>query len=229
MEPDWQKMKASGLRFVIAKACEGNGERGDFSDVLDPVYRLTCARVRAFGMLPGTYQFVEPLPTDPEHPGRDPKEQAKAHFQKTLGAWVPGDLTHFCDAEWPEVNAWQRWGVGPSFLREWLLTYLDTYSGLLGRAMGLYTYPVWAAAAGLHDDPRFAPYPLWLADYPDAYKRVAPPDGAAPRAFPPWAGWSVWQHSGGGLLLPLATGASVPVDGNVIADEASLGRILLAA
>lgn len=77
----------------------------------------------------------------------------------------------------------------------------------------LYTYPYWWSAVGGAQEPAFAEYPLWMADY-------TPPLNV-PK---PWMKAAIWQK-GGGKTLKLPGG--VPVDEDEISDEDTLSALMV--
>lgn len=181
----WATLKSSGIDFVFAKAWTGN-------DGGDPYYTSNVQNATDAGLSVGSYMFLYPLPNAPGHVNRDPAEQAKLHFSHCVTSCVAGD------AEWPEKNDWQKWGIDANFINDWLLTYMQTYTALAGRSPLIYTYPYWAQAVSFRQD--FAQYQLWLASYEPQ-----------PATVSPWGvdGWTVWQDSGGtSFRLP----SGVPCD-----------------
>jgi len=209
---DWVTIATRGTRFVVAKCGNGN-ERPD------PIFPSNVEHAEAGGLVVGAYHFLFPaLPSGPGLPtGRDPAEQARAHFAQCAGLGSgKGELTAFADLEWPRPEAWGkpldgvvgRPTVTRQSVREWTLAYLVEYSRLQGRPMGLYA-DRWFLEC-LQPSAEFAAYPLWLAEY-------------GPKVDPvgPWAGWSAWQTSGGGGRLP----SGAPVDTDEIADEDTFAKL----
>lgn len=202
---DWEAMAKAGVRFVYLRCGVGN-------DGPDGRWAANVAGASAAGIAVGAYHFAYPIPHC------DPALQAQSHLA-ACSAWgsKAGELPPALDLEWPTQvadsprNAWPYWGCSPDQIRAWALTYLDVAAGLYGTTPLLYTYPdFWHQIAGA-TEPRFAHYPLWLAQYANQ-----------PHPLGPWAGWTVWQQSGGGGRLP----SGAPVDVDAIADEATFTSLL---
>jgi GH25 family lysozyme M1 (1,4-beta-N-acetylmuramidase) len=207
-----QTLRQRGTRFLITKA--GNGNAG-----IDPDCAGNLANGRAAGLVVGLYDFpFGGLPNDPAHPNRDPVDQARLHHNQSAGLVLPGDLLPFADAEWPRPEAWGKplVGVGGSpvvtgpGLRTWYRAYLDERCRLLGRMPGIYFDEQFMRA--LAPDPSFATSVPWIASWAPYVRPISP-----------WAGWSIWQTSGGGGHLP----DGAPIDTDVIADEATLASLLI--
>ncbi|HEY2515691.1 MAG TPA: glycoside hydrolase family 25 protein [Polyangiaceae bacterium] len=217
---DWPKVAASGVRFVMRKCGNGN-------NAPDPGFADDVAGARAAGLAVGAYHVGFPLPSAPEHPGRDAADQAKAHFAacKGLGSQA-GELPPALDLEWPVPGTpeWAKYGCTPDQVRAWAIAYLEAAETLWGRLPIVYDgFPIYWQQIGGASEPRFGRYPLWVVNYPEQYKGAIPPDGASPPIPGPWSAWTLWQHSGGGQRLP--SGAAV--DGNVFCgDEEAFAGLL---
>jgi lysozyme len=191
---------ASGVRFAYLKGGNGN-------DGVDPMLRQNARGCAAAGIPFGVYGFFYPLPNRYSGDTRDPVAQANAHWGACLdlGAQLPPAL----DLEWPSPESWVRWGVTAEEAKARALAYLVKMEALSGRTPLVYTYPYFAKALGFTDE--FIRYPLWLASY-----------SKDPAPIEPWAGWTIWQQTGGGGKLP----SGAPVDTNVIADESTLAGLV---
>jgi lysozyme len=197
---DYVAEAATGIQFVIAKCGNGN-------DGFDPDYSLNITNATAAGLYTACYNFVYPLPPNPNLPSRNPAVQAQMHF--TAAGNVP---VHTIDIEWPAPGPdWQKWNVSASSINDWCLAYLETYTSLLGKKPLIYTYPFFASAVKFTSD--FAQYPLWIASYE--------PTPAIPS---PWTSWVLWQTTGGGGKL--TNGAPVDTD---VALDLSLWNVAPAA
>jgi len=195
-EVDFHWLVQQGFQFVIVKCFTGN-------DGKDSKYDENVAKARAAGLKVAAYHFIYPLPTDDAHPTRDPKVQAKLHYD------AAGDVSVVaCDLEWPVPQEWAtKWNVNANFIKQWTLTYLAEYERLSGKRMILYTYPNFAQILQLSANPEFAQYPLWIASYTN------------PPTIPhPWTDYVLWQDGGGtsGHKLTLPNG--IPVDSDVAKD-----------
>jgi GH25 family lysozyme M1 (1,4-beta-N-acetylmuramidase) len=183
---DFVTMKNNGTDFIIAKCTQGN-------DGGDPCFLNNIKNAQAAGLAVAAYHFVYCLPNAPGHINRDPVDQANLHFKAANG--IPA----FCDAEWPEIQNWAQWNTNANQINQWLLTYLQTYSALMGRPMPIYTFPNFAQTVGFTSE--FTNYELWIASY----------DDNTPLIPSPWTTYSVWQNSGG-TTAKLPNGAPVDTD-----------------
>jgi lysozyme len=190
---DFGWVKDQGFQFVIVKCFTGN-------DGKDPNYDKNIAGARAAGLKVAAYHFLYPLPADPAHPTRNPKVQAKMHYE------AAGDISFVvADLEWPEPANWNKWHVDANFIKQWARTYLEEYERLSGKRMLLYTYPAFAKLLQL--EPEFAKYPLWIASYT-----------TTPAIPKPWMDWVLWQDGGGTAGHKLTLPNGIPVDSNVAKD-----------
>jgi lysozyme len=208
---DWAKLYASGVRFTFVKCGNGN-------DAPDPSFAPEANAAKAAGLVVGAYHAVFPLPTDPAHPGRDPRDQARAHFAQCVGfGSLDGELPPAMDLEWPVPGSeeWIKYGCSTSQVKRWALAYLDECEQLYGCLPVLYDgFPVFWEEINGPAEPRFARYPLWRVDYR--------PNPVTPK---PWGDWTFWQTTGGGGRLP--NGA--PVDTDLFnGDEAALAAFACA-
>jgi GH25 family lysozyme M1 (1,4-beta-N-acetylmuramidase) len=172
--PDYAKVKASGVTFVIAKATEGVG-------YTDPTYARNRAAIRDAGLIPGAYHFLRGT--------HDGPSQAEA-FVRTADPHA----IHALDVECLEdVHKLNRHLDVPGFLHR--------YRELLpGRTILIYTgRDFWTACAGTAT-PGTTYGPLWAAGaVPNAYVRAAgslptqwASTGGHPTSGLPWAGWTSW-------------------------------------
>lgn len=202
----WDAVAARGTRFAVCKC--GNGNDGH-----DPTFDGNVAGARAAGLVVGVYHFVYcGLPDAVGHPGRDPIDQAQAHYVASGGLGSkPGDLLPCIDLEWPAPQDWAKWGVNASMILAWVRAYLGKAEALHGRTPIVYTYPDFAAHVGFTPD--FARYPLWLA----AYDNIP--------VLAPWSGYSILQTAGGTpsalsrrFQQPTTLPNGVPVDTDIMQD-----------
>lgn len=210
-DADWEII-ANRYGFVYIENGLGNDRPSSTFDQF-------VAQAKNVGIRCGAYNFVEPLPTEPTRPGRDPREQAKAHFASCKGlGTAPGDLMVMTDLEYPAPDLWGKpvpnvpnSVVNSTFVHDWILTYQDEAKAQWGYYPILYSYRYFLAKLG--PSPDYAAFLLWLADYSDA-----------PHVPPPWTVATIWQESGGtGAKLP--SGCNVDVD--AIADQATLDSITI--
>ncbi|MEM6455600.1 MAG: GH25 family lysozyme, partial [Acidobacteriota bacterium] len=165
---DWSRVAADGVHFAFVKASGG-------LDVVDPTFAAHWPALRRAGVVRGAYHFF--------YPNDDAAVQAR-HFLDQLGPLEDDDLPPALDVEITK-------DVDGAMLRAGVLRWLEMVEAATGRRPILYTSPHFADA---HlDDPRFADYPLWLADYNDA---VAVP-AAWQRAG---HSWTFLQHQEDGQI-----------------------------
>lgn len=201
---DWPAVAKSGVRFAMIKCGNGN-------NAPDPSFKRAVAGARAAGLVVGAYHVGFPLPPDPMHRGRGPKEQAFDHFAASGGLGSrDGELPPALDLEWPVPGTpeWTQYGCSAAQVRAWALDYLAECEHLHGRAPLVYDgFPIYWQAIDGASEPAFAHYPLWMVDY-------------RPGAVPPkpWGRWAIHQINGGGGHLP----SGAPVDEDVFnGDEAA--------
>jgi lysozyme len=192
----WQAI-AADVRFVYLRAGVGN-------DPADSRFTEYLAGARAAGLVVGAYNFAYPLPNEAGHPGRDPEDQAQAHYAACEGLGSEAaDLPMSLDLEWPAPEAFGQWGCSPAQIVDWTVRYLAKATALYGRAPVLYSYPYFIKALAGADLSPLAVHPLWLASYQ--------PVPAVPS---PWTECAIQQTTGGGYRLP--NGA--PCDTNVMTE-----------
>lgn len=213
----WDRVAGAGVRFAYLKCSQGN-EAGS-----DPTFARNVAAAPDAGLVVGAYHFGYALP-DNGTPGRVPVQQAQIAFTKANGLGArPGELPPCLDLEWPEPEAWVKWGCSAHEIADWGLEWLAEAERLWGVTPAVYIYPYFAASIGRELAADYVRYPLWIADYAHFAGHV-PTDGAAPVVPSPWRDWTVWQHDGtGGLALP----NGVDADFNVFhGDEAAFAHLL---
>ena len=189
---DWAAVSNAGYEFCVIKAGNGNS-------ALDPLYKQNIAGAMAAGLSAMFYHVIFPLPDATGHVNRNPVDQANYHWNaiSSFGCKAAADL------EWPEQSQWAVWGIDANFIKQWTITYLETYSQLQGAPMILYSYPYYLLSLAF--DPSITQYPLWIAEY------VA----GSPVIPQPWTSWYMHQISGGTTNLP---GTSIPVDLDIAQD-----------
>ncbi len=135
---DWQKVKAAGYSFGIAKASEG-------MDFTDPMFTANWSNMKAAGIARGAYHFY--VTED------DPKKQAE--FFISIVSLQTGDLIPVVDIE--------TLGQGTeSRLTDRFKQFLDILQKHYGVKPIIYTdRNFWDT--NLND--QFGSYPLWIAEY----------------------------------------------------------------
>jgi lysozyme len=173
----WAQVAASGVQFAFIRNYVGN-------DGQDTLYTSNMTETQNNNILPASYNFLYPLPTNPDHPNRDPLGQAQLHFQNTNNNFPVA-----ADVEWPAPQDFSTWGVSASFIVEWVLTYLEHYQSLSGVAPLVYIYPFYAQTLNLAAYSEFANYQLWIASYEPT-----------PTIPAPFSNYTIWQYSSTGKL-----------------------------
>ena len=163
-----------GLSFVVCKATEGG-------DCVDPDFYKNWRLIHKKKLVRGAYHFYRS--------NKDPIVQAD-HYSRTLNAWRllwhrglrPNDLPPILDIEGSGVAK----GTNPEVLKKDLLRFLTHIELRTGRKPIIYTGLYFADQ--YLQDPAFAQYPLWLAEYTD---------NNSPKLPKTWQkqGYKFWQKS----------------------------------
>lgn len=185
---DWPKVRATGQRFVFAKATEG-----DF--YADPSFAANWSGAKAAGLLRGGYHFFRA--------NIDGKKQAKKYIDYVRKTKDNGDLPPVLDLETHDGQSKTRI---ISRAKDWL----DEVEAAFDRKpiiySGQYFLQDYFSEAG-GGPPKWAKdYPLWLAQYPNTYV-----EGQQPFLPRGWFKWTFWQYSEKGRL----NGINANVDLNV--------------
>jgi lysozyme len=165
-KPHWKSVRDAGVKFVIAKATEGQTH-------VDSQYARNKSRADALGLAFTAYHFARPDGTT-----NDARREAN-HFVRTAG--LKG--RHLLPVLDLEVTG----GLGPKRLTEWTRTWLARVEALVGVKPIIYTSPsFWAERMG--DTRWFADngYQLWVAHWHVSDPRV-------PAANWGGRGWTLWQ------------------------------------
>ncbi len=185
---DWPKVRATGQRYVFAKATEG-----DF--YADPTFAANWSGAKAAGLLRGAYHFFRA--------NVDGKKQAKKFIDYIKTTKDNGELPHVLDLETHD-------GQSNSRIIARAKDWLDDVEAAFGRKPIIYSGQYFlqdhfSEAGG--GPPKWAKdYPLWLAQYPNTYV-----DGQQPFLPRGWFAWTFWQYSEKGRL----NGINANVDLNV--------------
>ncbi|HVS66052.1 MAG TPA: GH25 family lysozyme [Thermoanaerobaculia bacterium] len=157
---DWRAAAAEGFRFGLMLATAG-------VDFRDPFLTAHWEHIRDAGLVRGAYHFY--VSAD------DPEEQAHHFLSHVL--LEPGDLRPVVDIESASTQA-------PGELADQLAVFVAEIESVLGVGPIIYTGPTfWRDHVA---DPRFAAYPLWIAEY----------GVDAPVVPDPWDRWHLWQWRG---------------------------------
>jgi GH25 family lysozyme M1 (1,4-beta-N-acetylmuramidase) len=171
---DWAQVAASGVRFAVAKATEGQ-------TFVDPQYAINRAGAEAAGVAFTAYHFARPDETP-----NDAVLEAD-HFVDTA-LLAPGNLIPALDIE-------RTGGLSQAEVTTWILTWLDRVNERLGVRPMVYTSPNgWDARTGDTTAVADAGYTvLWVAHWGVSEPRLPGNE---------WSGngWTFWQYSNCGSV-----------------------------
>jgi GH25 family lysozyme M1 (1,4-beta-N-acetylmuramidase)/LysM repeat protein len=185
---DWPKVRATGQRFIFAKATEG-----DF--YADPTFDDNWRGAKSAGLLRGAYHFFRC--------NVDAKKQANKFIDYVKSMNDNGELPVILDLE---TNDGQTKDKVIARAKTWL----DQVEAAFGRKPLIYSrtfflQDFFSEAGG--GPPAWAKdYPLWIAQYPNVYVEGSQP--VLPRG---WFQWTFWQYSQTGRV----NGINAKVDLNV--------------
>ncbi len=158
--------KKDTLSFIICKATGG-------ITYVDPMFTSNWKNISDNGFIKGTYHFY--------YCHDDPIDQAK-NYLNTVGTISSTDLPPIVDFEETSIDQ----SMSVEEIQSDLIQYLDYIKQETGRNPMIYTDP----NTGNHylDNPKFAEYTLWEADYIKADQ---------PNLPSAWKGtkWMFWQQS----------------------------------
>lgn len=184
---DTDKVLASGIEFLIAKASQSN-------HFVDPEFARTWESCGETGLTRGSYHFYVA--------GVDPIAQAD-HYLATIdsvGGLKPYDLPPAVDIEDLSLRGYT--GTDTKLIAD-LHAYIHTVKVATGRSnMILYTG---ASFIGEHLDASFVSMYLWVARY-----NALPPASVAP-----WPFWDLWQKAAGESGGHIVPGVPVSCDINL--------------
>lgn len=185
---DWPKVRATGQRFVFAKATEG-----DFHE--DLTFARNWSDAKAAGLLRGAYHFFRA--------NIDGKRQAKHYIDYVKKTKDNGDLPPVLDLETHDGQSKSRI---ISRAKDWLDEVEDAFGKKPIIYSGKYFLQDYFSEAGGGPPGWAKDYPLWLAQYPNTYV-----EGQQPFLPRGWFKWTFWQYSDKGRL----NGINANVDLNV--------------
>jgi len=186
---DWPKVRATGQRFVVAKATEG-----DFYS--DPTFDDNFLGSKSAGFLRGAYHFFRC--------NVDAKKQADYFINYVKSFKDNGELPPVLDLESNDGQKKEK--IIPA-----VKTWLDRVEAAFGRKpiiySGYYFLKDFLSEAGGGPPAWAKDYPLWLAQYPNQYV-----EGMQPSLPPGWFKWTIWQYSEKGKLNGFGNNVSVDLD-----------------
>ena len=185
---DWPKVRATGQRYVFAKATEG-----DF--YADPTFDDNWRGAKTAGLLRGAYHFFRS--------NVDGKKQANKFIDYVKSMNDNGELPPVLDLETSD-------GQNNEKIISRAKTWLDMVEAALGKKPMIYSGQFFLqdhfSEAGGGPPLWTKDYPLWLAQYPNQYTPGMQP--FLPRG---WFKWTFWQYSEKGRI----NGIHASVDLNV--------------
>lgn len=174
---DWPKVRATGQRFVVSKATEGDGYR-------DPSLVNNWLGAKSAGLLRGAYHFFRC--------NVDPKKQADNYINYIRTLKDDGEFPPVLDLETHDNVKKEK--IIPA-----VKTWLDRVEAAFGKKpiiySGFYFLKDYLSEAGGGPPAWAKDYPLWLAQYPDSYV-----EGMQPSLPKGWFSWTIWQYSEKGRL-----------------------------
>ena len=184
---DWPKVRATGQRFVFAKATEGINYKDD-------TFKDNWSGAKAAGLLRGAYHFFRC--------NVDAKKQADYFIEFVKAAKDDGELPPVLDLETNDGMTKEKIVVAAK-------VWLDRVEAAFGKKpiiySGQYFLQDYLVQAGGGPPPWAKDYPLWLAQYPNQFV-----EGVKPFLPRGWFSWSFWQYSDKGRI----NGINAAVDMN---------------
>jgi len=169
---DWPKVRATGQRYIFAKATEGDS-------YADPTFDDNWRGAKTAGLLRGAYHFF--------HCNVDPKRQANKFMDYVKSMNDSAELPSVLDLE---TNDGQPKEKIISRVKIWL----DLVEAAFNRKPIIYSRAIFLqdflSEVGGGPPAWAKDYPLWLAQYPNVYVEGSQP--ALPRG---WYSWTFWQYS----------------------------------
>src|SRR4051812_13705826 len=169
---NWPQVAASGQRFALVKATEG-----DY--YTNPFLTSDLNAAHAAGLVVGAYHFARPsIPAI---------TQADAFATSIRGMPYP-HLPPVVDIE--SLYGPTEDNTGAPAMQAWLAPFLQRVAADTGTTPMIYVNPsYWSTNLG--NSTAFGQYPLWEANYTN---------NAAPTAIPGWSTYSLWQYTSTGSV-----------------------------
>lgn len=160
------RMKTTdSLHFVITKATEGDS-------YIDPDFRKNWREIKDKGLIRGAYHFYRF--------NDDPNKQAE-HFISQINDIEYSDIAPIVDVEAGSISA----SISKQKMHQDILSFIKQVESSLNRTPIIYTNT--AFANEYLNNPDFANYELWLAEYTDGQPKV-------PETWKD-KGYLIWQNS----------------------------------
>jgi GH25 family lysozyme M1 (1,4-beta-N-acetylmuramidase)/LysM repeat protein len=174
---DWPKARATGQRFVVAKATEGITYK-------DPTFNDNWIGAKSAGLLRGAYHFFRC--------NVDAIKQADYFISYVRSVKDDGELPPVLDLETND-------GVSKDKVVPAVKTWLDRVETAFGKKpiiySGQYFLQDYLSQAGGGPPVWAKDYPLWLAQYPNQYV-----EGSSPTLPKGWFSWTIWQYTDKGVV-----------------------------
>jgi len=174
---DWPKVRATGQRFVIAKATEGITYK-------DPTFDDNWFGAKSAGLLRGAYHFFRS--------NVDAKKQADYFINYVRSVKDDGELPPVLDLETND-------GISKDKIVPAVKIWLDAVEAAFGKKpiiySGQYFLQDYLSLPGGGPPAWAKDYPLWLAQYPNQYV-----EGSSPVLPKGWFSWIVWQYTDKGVV-----------------------------
>jgi GH25 family lysozyme M1 (1,4-beta-N-acetylmuramidase)/LysM repeat protein len=185
---DWPKVRATGQRFVFAKATEGVTYK-------DPTFDDNWFGAKSAGLLRGAYHFFRC--------NVDAKKQADFYINYVRTTKDDGELPPVLDLETND-------GMTKDKIVPAVKIWLDRVEAAFGKKpiiySGQYFLQDQLSMAGGGPPSWAKDYPLWIAQYPNQYV-----EGSKPYLPKGWFNWAFWQYSDKGVV----NGINAAVDMNI--------------
>lgn len=185
---DWPKVRATGQRFVIAKATEGITYK-------DPTFDDNWFGAKSAGLLRGAYHFFRC--------NVDARKQADYFIDYVRSVKDDGEFPPVLDLETND-------GMTKDKIVPAVKVWLDRVETAFGKKpiiySGQYFLQDYLVVAGGGPPAWAKDYPLWLAQYPNQYQ-----EGMKPFLPRGWFNWTIWQYSDKGVV----NGINAKVDMNI--------------
>ncbi len=165
-EIEWNEIKADGVNFVYIKASQSTHFK-------DPKFKQNRSAAKSECLYRGAYHFYIT--------GKDPIKQAE-NFIAAVGILESGDLPPVLDLEELGIKT----PVNIETYQKNTLLWLKTVEKKLGIKPIIYSNPSFANT--YLNNPDFAKYKLWIAEYTK---------GKTPKIPNTWKneGWIIWQRT----------------------------------
>jgi GH25 family lysozyme M1 (1,4-beta-N-acetylmuramidase)/LysM repeat protein len=185
---DWPKVRATGQRFVVAKATEGTTYK-------DPTFDDNWFGAKSAGLLRGAYHFFRC--------NVDARKQADYFIDYVNTVKDYGELPPVLDLETNDGTTKEK--IVPA-VKIWLDRVESVFKKKPIIYSGQYFLQDYLVVAGGGPPTWAKDYPLWLAQYPNQYV-----EGMKPFLPRGWFNWTIWQYSDKGVV----NGINAKVDMNL--------------